>query len=247
MAYIKDLINIGRKIISEKFHGSVRVLGSERRIVSFTFDDVPKSTFENAVPILNKYKLSGTFYIALSLMEGISDKKLYTKENLQKCVDSGHELACHSFNHIHFFETTNTDFIKADLKKNENTLETLGLNASFENFSYPYGEQTIISKRVVSRIYKSCRGTDNGINSGRVDLNSLKGIKLYENKNSKEKIDLILEKFNPKGGWLVFYTHDVQENYTSGGCSPEYFEYVIKKCLEAGFEIKSIKQGIASL
>jgi len=247
MAYIKNLINTGRKTISKNFYKSVRTISSESKIVSFTFDDVPKSTFENAVPILNKYKLSGTFYIALSLMEGVSEKKLYTRENLLECIESGHELACHSFGHIHFFQTSDTGFIKEDLKKNKDTLESLDLNASFENFSYPYGEQTVISKRVVSRIFKSCRGTDNGINSGKVDLNSLKGIKLYENRNSKEKIDLLLKEFDRSGGWLIFYTHDVQEHFTSVGCSPEYLEYVINRCHESGFEIKSIKQVISSL
>jgi len=247
MAYIKNIVNVGRKTISKSFYKSVRTISSERKIVSFTFDDVPKSTFENAVPILDKYKVSGTFYIALSLMEGISEKNLYSRENLLKCIESGHELACHSFGHIHFFQTADSGFIKEDLKKNRSTLESLDLNASFENFSYPYGEQTIVSKRIVSRIYKSCRGTDNGINSGKVDLNSLKGIKLYENRNSKEKIDHLLKEFDRTGGWLVFYTHDVQENYTSVGCSPEYFEYVIKKCLAAGFEIKNMSQAARSL
>jgi len=247
MTNIKNFYNNARKIVSRSFYKSERMIGSERKIVSFTFDDVPKSTFENAVPILNKYKLSATFYVALSLMTGNSGKDLYSKENLQKCLEGGHELACHSYNHIHFFDTKNADLIKDDLKRNHITLEGLGLNTSFENFSYPFGEQTITSKRVVSEIYKSCRGTDHGINSGKIDLNSLRAVKLYEKKSTIEMIERLLKQLDDSGGWLVFYTHDVQNNFSAGGCSPEYLEIVIKKCLEMGFEIKSMRQAVSSV
>jgi peptidoglycan/xylan/chitin deacetylase (PgdA/CDA1 family) len=247
MANIKTLYNDARKIVARIFYKSVKNIGNERKIVSFTFDDVPKSTFENAVPILSKFKLSGTFYVALSLMEGISGKDLYSRENLQKCIEDGHELGCHSYSHIHFFKTKNTDIIREDLIKNRNILEELRLNTSFESFSYPYGEQTIISKKVVSGMYKSCRGTDSGINYGKADLNSLRAVKLYEKKSSREDIDSLLDQFDHKGGWLIFYTHDVQENFSAGGCSPGYLEDVIMKCKELGFEIKNMKQAVASL
>jgi peptidoglycan/xylan/chitin deacetylase (PgdA/CDA1 family) len=247
MANITTLYNNARKIVSRSFYKSVRNIGNERKIISFTFDDVPKSTFENAVPILSKFKVNGTFYVALSLMEGISGKDLYARENLQKCIEDGHELGCHSYSHIHFFKTKNTDKIKEDLITNQSILKELRLNTSFESFSYPYGEQTIISKKVVSGMYKSCRGTDNGINYGKVDLNSLRSVKLYEKKSSLEDIDSLLDQFDNKGGWLIFYTHDVQENFSAGGCSPEYLEAVVKKSIEHGFEIKSIKQAVSSL
>jgi peptidoglycan/xylan/chitin deacetylase (PgdA/CDA1 family) len=247
MASIRILYNNARKIVSRNFYKSVREIGNERKIVSFTFDDVPESTFENAVPVLNKYKLNGTFYVALSLMEGISGKDLFRVENLRKCIEDGHELACHSYNHIHFFETKNSGLIREDLKKNKDCLKGLSLNTTFENFSYPYGEQTITSKKVVSGIYKSSRGTDHGINTGKVDLNNLRAVKLYEKRTTKENLDNLLKQFDRTGGWLVFYTHDVQKNFTAGGCSEKYLEHVVKKCMELGFEVKSVKQAILLL
>jgi len=73
----------------------------------------------------------------------------------------------------------------------------------------------------------------------------LKAIKLYEYKNSPERIEKILKTLNKSGGWVIFYAHDVRENFSSSGCSPKYLESIIKKCTGLELEIKSIKQAIA--
>jgi len=238
-------IGSARKIASSLFYKSPVNIGSDKKLISFTFDDVPKSTFDNAIPILNKYNIKGTFYVALSLMEGIHNSKgLFAAEDLHKCLNAGHELGCHSYSHIHFYDIHVSGHIKNDLKENQAALQSISPISSFENFSYPFGEQTIAGKGIVSGLYNSGRGTDNGTNVGNTDLNSLKAIKLYESKNSPEKIDNILRQFSKAGGWLIFYTHDVQENFSVSGCSPQYLDSVITKCLEMGFEIKNIKETL---
>lgn len=242
----KYSINI-KKVISSFFYRSPIKIKGNSKIVSFTFDDVPKSTFNNAIPILDKYSIKGTFYVALSLMERENKRNgLFTEEDVHKCINSGHELGCHSYSHIHFCNINNGEYIKNDLTCNLTALQILSPGRSFKNFSYPFGEQTITGKRIVSNLYTSCRGTDYGMNLGKTDLNNLKAIKLYESKNSPEEIYSILNGFSQSGGWLIFYTHDVQENFSSSGCSPQYLESVIRKCIDLGIEIKSIEQTIAS-
>jgi peptidoglycan/xylan/chitin deacetylase (PgdA/CDA1 family) len=247
MSKLKRTINTSRKITSSFFYRSNIKVNSDKKIITFTFDDVPESTFDNAIPILNRYDIKATFYVALSLIDGVkTGKGLFREDDLIKCLDSGHELGCHSYGHIHFYDTHSKKFIESDLKKNQLELQKIIPEGLFSNFSYPYGEQTISAKRIVSRRYASCRGTDNGLNIGRFDLNSLKGIKLYEHINTPESIYSVLNEFHKSGGWLIFYTHEVQEDFSSYGCSPKYLEEIVKKCLDMGFEIKSIRQTIDS-
>jgi peptidoglycan/xylan/chitin deacetylase (PgdA/CDA1 family) len=245
MSKTEIIITSFKKILSSFFYKSIVKIKRGEKIVSFTFDDVPESTFINTLPILNKYNIKGTYYVALSLMAKTNERTgLYYEEDLHKCLDSGHELGCHSYGHIHFYKTHNSASILNDLKLNQVTLKKISKETAFENFSYPFGEQTISAKKIASKLYSSCRGTDHGINVGRVDLNSLKTIKLYERKTSLSEIDKTLKSINKSGGWLIFYTHDVTDKFSPAGCSPLYLETVIKKCIDLGFEIKNIKETI---
>jgi len=241
---MKKHINIFRKKLADVSFQFPFAIKSDVKIITFTFDDVPASAFENAVKILSKYNVNGTFYVALSLMK---NERLFTKKDLENCLNSGNELACHTYSHFSFYEATSYQSVADDLAKNQSEFKKLNLNTSLCNFSYPYGEQTRMVKKQVSKLYTTCRGIDPGINSGKVDLNNLKAIQLYEDKNSLKKIEKMISDFKETGGWLIFYTHDVQDNFSKHGCSPAYFEAVVKKVIQLEIEIKSINQVINTL
>ncbi|UXX81222.1 polysaccharide deacetylase family protein [Reichenbachiella carrageenanivorans] len=216
--------------------------------VSFTFDDVPKSGFVNAQKVLDEHQIKGTYYLALSFLEGRSENSdLYNIADLQHCVDQGHELACHTYSHIHLFETKENKVIEQDIAMNKQVLEALPFDCEFLNFSYPYGEQTWQAKKVMSKHFLTCRGIDPGINSGQVDTYNLKAIRLYENFNPLETIFSWLEAHQKNGGWLIFYTHDVQDDYSKHGCSPAYFETVVKKCIELKLITKTVAEVAKTL
>jgi peptidoglycan/xylan/chitin deacetylase (PgdA/CDA1 family) len=239
---MKKYINKVRRKIADISYNFYNIIDSSKKLVTFTFDDVPKSTFKNAGEILKKYNVNGTFYVALSLMEKTDSEGLFTRKNIEDCFKSGNELGCHTFSHFHFFNTADNQFIASDLAKNSSEFKKLNLDTTLRNFSYPFGEQTRIAKKHVSKLYLTCRGVDSGVNVGKVDLNNLRAIKLFERKNSLEKIEKIISDFRNKGGWLIFYTHDIQDNYSKSGCSPAYFEAVVEKVIKSGFEIKNVSQ-----
>lgn len=244
---MKKYINIFKKKIADYSVISPLEIDKNPRIISFTFDDVPESAFDNAGKILDKYKVNGTFYICLSFLKGNNPNGFYSESNLSDCIKAGNELGCHTFSHFHFFNTTDKQFILNDLEKNRREFGKLNLGVTLKNFSYPFGEQTRLAKQCASSVYASCRGIDHGINSGKSDLNNLKAIKLYEGKHSLQQIDKILNDFSKNGGWLIFYTHDVQEDFSQYGCSPEYFEAVVKNCIEYGFSIRTVEQALTFL
>ncbi|MGD0577195.1 MAG: polysaccharide deacetylase family protein, partial [Candidatus Staskawiczbacteria bacterium] len=171
---MKKYINKIRKKIADISYKYICIIGSNNKLVTFTFDDVPKSAFENAGKILKKYNLNGTFYVALSLMEKPDSEGLFARKDIEECFKSGNELACHSFSHFHFFRTKNDRFIYSELEKNRDEFKKLNLDTTLRNFSYPFGEQTRLAKKQVSKLYTTCRGVDPGVNVGKVDFNNLK-------------------------------------------------------------------------
>ncbi|MFH0757956.1 MAG: polysaccharide deacetylase family protein, partial [Bacteroidota bacterium] len=213
-----------RQRLAPHFHKKEIFISPERKFVSFTFDDVPRSAFDYAVPAMKKYNVRGTFYVVLSMMEGVSgEKAIYGAEDLKKALSAGNELGCHTFGHIRFHQAGDVDFIEKDLIRNQSVLNENGIAQDLRNFSYPFGEQTVKSRKILTRRFLSSRGIKPGINAGKTDLNNLKAIKLYEGHHPIGNIHRMIEDFDQQGGWLIFYTHDIQADYSEFGCSEAYF------------------------
>ena len=245
---MKKYINAVKKRLADRYVIQKKTIPSNFKQISFTFDDVPDSAFINAQPILDKYQFKGTFYLSLSFLDTDNqNENLYNKDHILNCLSNDHELGCHTYNHIHFYEDSNPKFVQNNLNINQEKLNELGIQKTFQNFSYPYGEQTRKSKKIISKKFNSARSIDHGINKGKIDLHNLKAVKLYEGLHSVDRIFSILEDFNKTGCWLIFNTHDVQSNYSKYGCSPKYFEQIIQKCEELNIDIKTINDCIKTL
>jgi peptidoglycan/xylan/chitin deacetylase (PgdA/CDA1 family) len=240
MKKLKRGITLLRRGIAHLTHKKI-VNIDNKKLVSFTFDDAPESAIINAGSSLYNNGYLGTFYISTLYMGEKNEKKLFSKESLQNIIDDGHEIGGHTHSHLSALKDTHETFIK-DEKKNREELKKLGVN--IENFAYPYGHQTFTVKKISGEKYRSCRGVLKGINRGRVDFNNLKAIRLYEDKYPLSHIYNVLEEFNKTGGWLIFYTHDVDENYSNVGCSPTYFEKVVQKTKELNLNVQTINNAI---
>jgi peptidoglycan/xylan/chitin deacetylase (PgdA/CDA1 family) len=229
--------------ISSKFYKREASLHLTEPIISFTFDDVPVSAIINGERILKKYNFSGTYYISLGLMEQEGfDFKNGDDEMLKKLVEDGGELACHTFRHLHMFKSDKGQII-SDLEKNQQTLQQYIRKYRFENFSFPFGEQSVKARKITRNKYKSARSVYQGINSGKVDLNGLKCFRLYES-IPLSKIYAAINKAIEINGWLIFYTHDVKDNPSDVGCSPAYFEEVAKYCKEKKLKVLTINDAL---
>jgi hypothetical protein len=112
-----------------------------------------------------------------------------------------------------------------------------------ENFSFPFGEQSLISRNIIKHRYRSARSIYKGINSGKVDLNGLKSIRLYEH-ISLDEIFQLINKAMEINGWIVFYTHDVENSHSDIGCTPEYFEKVVKYCYERKLKVLTVNDAL---
>src|SRR5271166_4623320 len=70
-------------------------------VVSFTFDDFPKSALTVGAGILERYGARGTYYAAMGLAG--SDGMLgpmFDHNDILAAHRAGHELACHTYSHL---------------------------------------------------------------------------------------------------------------------------------------------------
>lgn len=171
--YNKILRSISKKLINKKIP-----LNLSEPIISFTFDDAPDSAFTTGSGILKKFGYSGTYYVALGLFDKYrSDGSGFNSRHLNEVIKDGGELACHTYDHIRFYDSDG-NHIKANLEKNQEKINELIPDYKFTNFSYPYGEQTITARRVVRDKFLTARGVNSGINHGDIDLLDLKAHQL---------------------------------------------------------------------
>src|SRR5437870_3137191 len=120
-------------------------------LVSFTFDDFPRSALLTGGAILNEFGLAGTFYAAFGLMgKKAPAGEMFVPEDLKTLFDQGHELGCHTFDHCHS-GYTRPDVFEHSIIRNQQALSELYPGASFRTLSYPISSPNPRTKRNASR------------------------------------------------------------------------------------------------
>lgn len=121
-----------------------------KNCVWISFDDVDKTVYENAFPILKKYKIPFTLFVIAGHIgnEDFNNLSLATWEQIQEMVDSGlatvgsHTYDMHSLKDDDpiFFDPIEKDAFLNDLIKSKKTIETNLEGVEIVDFAYPYGE-----------------------------------------------------------------------------------------------------------
>ena len=212
-------------------------------LISFTFDDFPRSALKTGGAILKAHNLRGTYYISLGLMgQNGPVGSLFTSDDLHAVVAEGHELGCHTFAHCHSWETAPRDFQKS-VTDNEQALRQLVPNASLRTLSYPLSTPRPAIKARMANHFACCRGGGQTNNVGTVDLNYLRAFFLEKSINRPEAISDIIDQNARACGWLIFATHDVCEKPTRFGCTPQFFEDVVEQASKSGATILPVAEA----
>src|ERR1700722_2966523 len=96
----RQLGAVRRKFVSSMCKREA-LLGTCGPIVSFTFDDFPRSALTVGGEILRSHGVRGTYYAAPGMMD-ISNHlgNQFRASDLDKLLRDGHELASHTFSHV---------------------------------------------------------------------------------------------------------------------------------------------------
>lgn len=222
-------------------------LGDRGPIVSFTFDDFPRSASTVGAPILERFGARGTYYVAAGLANTSGELgDLFVEQDVHSLVDRGHEIASHTFRHSSSRSISLADF-RADVREGMKAVERLtGSNTG--NFAYPYGHITVGTKRILTDDLRSARSIIPGINQrDGVDLNLLRANHLYGGLEVSQTVQALIRQNVRQKGWLIFYTHDIQPKPSACGCTPELFEFAVSQADASGCKISTVDNVLSQI
>jgi len=216
-------------------------------LISFTFDDFPRSSLSCGGTILEEYGARGTYYVSLGLAGQLAPTgDMFTREDLSETLERGHELGCHTFHHCDASITPARVFEESILE-NRRALRDLDPTAHFKSFSYPIGVPWPSTKKRCAQHFLGCRAGGQTFNAGTVDLNYLQAYFLEQSRDQPEAIVAMIEANCRSRGWLIFATHDVCENPTRYGCRPDFFSTIVERSVRSGAQVVSVSAGLAAI
>jgi glycosyltransferase involved in cell wall biosynthesis len=216
-------------------------------LISFTFDDFPRSALLTGGAILQQFGLAGTYYASLGLVDQQTlSGKIFSLEDLPLLFQQGHELGCHTYSHCDSWESS-PQLFEGALKQNREALHRLFPDADFQTFSFPISLPRPRTKAKTASYFLSCRGGGQKPNVGTTDLNLLSSYFLEKTHGNLQPIREVIERNRQSRGWLIFSTHDISENPTPFGCTPEFFESVVRCAVDSGAQIVPVVEGLKML
>ena len=222
-------------------------IDGQRPIISFTFDDFPRSAWLTGGAILERFGLRGTYYASLGLMGHTAPTgALCLPGDVSALVGRGHELGSHTFDHRHSWDTK-TPVFERSILENQAALETLLPGAAFRTFSYPISPPRPLTKHVVGSRFACARGGGQTFNAGQADLNYLSACFLEKTRHDRRAVKRLIEGNRLARGWLIFATHDVCDAPTPYGCTPGFFEDIVESAVASGARIVPVAEALDSL
>lgn len=202
-------------------------------IVSFSFDDFPRSAYSVGGSILERFGARGTFYAACGLMNTSNELgDHFRADDLDSLLNRGHELASHTYSHISCRSVSCAAFCK-DAEKGREAVEKV-TGAESLNFAYPFGDVTLRAKQALGLSFVSVRGIFPGFNGPEADLNLLRANSLYGDVDGAGRMEKLIAENCRRKSWLIFYTHDVRPAPSPFGCTPALFEATVSCAAQSG-------------
>ena len=220
---------------------------NHRAIISFTFDDFPRSAAINGAEILETYGFNGTFYATGSLCgETISNIGYYNLSDLIALNAKGHEIGCHTFDHLPVSKLR-SNILREEIDRNASFLAERVPGLILRNFAYPFGSASPSQKLWLQSRFTSCRSTIPGLNFRRVDLGFLRAVRLSKTLIDRHAISALVREAVAKRAWLIFYTHDVNNVPSRHGCTPETFEYAVRTAADFTADVLTVRSAIGAI
>lgn len=196
-------------------------------IITFSFDDVPKSAVDYGAQALEDRGWRGVFFAACGLA-GVNNHhgEQFVPADLVDLDSRGHEIGCHSFSHADASRLP-PEAMAEDTARNRDFLRQAGLRSIPSSFAFPYGEARPATKKQLLNHYRALRGVQPGINRGKTDRGLLKAIALDGGSTGLKTALKAVETVCENPGWLIFYGHDIRPAPSQWGCTPDFFNTVL--------------------
>lgn len=234
---------VGRRIARAVVTRS-HVLALDRPTVTFTFDDIPVSAATAGSAILEQHGARGTFFVCGALAG--QTWELYRLAGLDlvgQLADRGHEIGCHTASHLRLGTVSRRAFLD-DIDGNAQALTPVLGKGALQTFAYPYGSVRLDAKLAVQSRFRACRGIHDGLNHDRLDLGRIRADPLESRKLGEADVDRLLDDTVGRGGWRVFYAHDVAAEPSPFGVTPHLLAYAVAGANRRGCAIRTMAAAL---
>ena len=225
------------------------LIRSQRPLISFTFDDFPRSALLVGGAILKRFGLAGTYYASLGLAgKETASGQIFVPDDLTTLVEQGQELGCHTFSHYDSWVKQQPTLLSTRSYKTAWPLIGSSPHAEFQdiflpNCSLPRPQ----TKARIAKYFLCCRGGGQTFNSGKVDLNQLSAYFLEKSRGDFQEVKDLIDQNRQARGWLILATHDVSHSHTPFGCTPEFFENLVQIAISSGAQIVPVVEALEVL
>jgi peptidoglycan/xylan/chitin deacetylase (PgdA/CDA1 family) len=237
-----------RRLLAGKLGRRMVSIRTPIPIISFTFDDAPKSSFDLGREILKDHGARATYFISLGLLGAETEVgKIASAGDLARAVEDGSELGCHTFDHLDAWHTPSEAFMESVARNREALLRILP-GARFTTFAYPKSGAKLSIKPALGKIFACCRGGGQTANVHSADLNLLNACFLDRRTGIGPEFIRTLVDYNAgQCGWLILATHDVAADPSPYGCSPKFLKEIVQYASRSGALLLPVGEACAKL
>jgi peptidoglycan/xylan/chitin deacetylase (PgdA/CDA1 family) len=158
-----------------------------KKAVAVTFDDGFTRTFEEALPILTRYRIPATMFMVADRIGGDNDwmqargmprRRLMDAGQIRDMHTAGITIGSHTLSHPRLPECT-PEKMRTEIADSKVRLEDM-LSSPVTHFAYPYGLYDDTARRLVEQCgYHSACSTLSGFNNKQTDRYELRRIEVY--------------------------------------------------------------------
>ena len=213
-------------------------------IITFGFDDFPKSAADTGAEIIESINAKAIFYACTGLAGKTNlTGEQYIDTDLLALDKAGHEIGAHTHTHLDCACTATSTAVR-NITKNLDELKKMGLESPVDHFAYPYGETTVDLKIALQDKFVTARGIRPGTNTQGADRMQLASMELTPDTSTTARAIAAIEKANTVSCWLHIFTHDIQATPSPYGTTPQELRKIVRSARDSGIPVATPREAL---
>ncbi len=211
-------------------------------MVTFSFDDGFRNTYEVGLPILDAAGIKSTQAI---ITKSFSDPTYITAEEVRNARQRGHEIASHTRHHLDL-TTITPQKLTNQVRGSRNDLIALGITP-IDTFVYPYGSYNADVIAAVEKAgYKGARGVQSGFNTPMTNKWALSDQHVTSDVTYAQ-IKGWIDEAVAKKQWLILELHQQNSNGGTYSNDPALLQQVVNYITSKSIKTVTLGEGIQML